>query len=429
MLGVMAGMFAFCLVVGVPIAVSLGMASVAALLVWQKVPLYIIAQRMFTGLDTFPLLAVPFFILAGDLMNTSGITRRLLEFSDLLVGRIRGGLAHASILSCMFFGGITGSAVADASAIGTIMIPAMRTQYTNPFACAIIAAAGIMGPIIPPSIPMVIYAISASSLSIAALFAAGIVPGVLMTIGCMVVAYVTARRNNWTGLSGEKLLARAVFQRTIHALLPLLMPLIIVGGILLGVFTPTEAAAVSVGYALVIGLFVTKELKLKQLPSILINTGVTTAVVLLMVATANMASWLLTTQQIPALASRFMQSLTTNPYVFLMLVNIFLLIVGCVLDTAGAIIMLVPILAPLADVYHIHPLHFALIFVVNLVIGLITPPVGVVLFVVSGIGKIGIETLTRALLPFLLVEVGILFVLTYLPTVTLFVPRLMGLVR
>ena len=425
----MAGMFVFCLVVGVPIAVSLGMASIAALVVWQKVPLYIVAQRMFTGLDSFPLLAVPFFILAGDLMNTSGITRRLLEFSDLLVGRIRGGLAHASILSCMFFGGITGSAVADASAIGTIMIPAMRTQYSNPFACAIISAAGIMGPIIPPSIPMVLYAIAASSVSIAALFAAGIVPGVLMTLGCMIVAYVIARQNNWTALSGEKLAARIVARRTLNALLPLLMPLIIVGGILLGIFTPTEAAAVSVAYALVIGLFVTQELKLAQLPSILINTGMTTSVVLLMVATANIASWLLTTQQVPALASAFMQSLTTNPYIFLLLVNIFLLLVGCVLDTAGAIIMLVPILAPLAEAYHIHPLHFALIFVVNLVIGMITPPVGVVLFVVSGIGKIRIETLARAVLPFLLAEVGILLVLTYLPAVTMFVPRMMGLIR
>jgi tripartite ATP-independent transporter DctM subunit len=345
------------------------------------------------------------------------------------VGRIRGGLAHASILSCMFFGGITGSAVADASAIGTIMIPAMRTQYSNPFACAIISAAGIMGPIIPPSIPMVLYAIAASSVSIAALFAAGIVPGVLMTLGCMIVAYITARQNNWTALSGEKLAARIVVRRTLNALLPLLMPLIIVGGILLGIFTPTEAAAVSVAYALVIGLFVTQELKIAQLPSILINTGMTTSVVLLMVATANIASWLLTTQQVPALASAFMQSLTTNPYVFLLLVNIFLLLVGCVLDTAGAIIMLVPILAPLAEAYHIHPLHFALIFVVNLVIGMITPPVGVVLFVVSGIGKIRIETLARAVLPFLLAEVGILLVLTYLPAVTMFVPRMMGLIR
>ncbi|MBI4734669.1 MAG: TRAP transporter large permease [candidate division NC10 bacterium] len=425
MLTILAVTFVVTVVIGVPIAFGLGLAAVAGILAWGKVSLWLVPQRMFTGVDSFVFMAIPFFILAGELMTTSGILDRLLKFADALVGHIRGGLAHVNIVGSMVFAGISGSAVADAAALGAVLIPAMEKEYDIDFGSGVCAGASTIGPIIPPSIPMVIYALAAGGVSIAGLFLAGVIPGILMGLGMMAIAYVIARRRGYP--VRPRLPSWHAFLVRLWQVIPaLLMPVIIVGGILGGVFTPTEAAAVAVAYALLVGFLVTRELKWRDIPPALVRSAVTTSVVFMLIATANIVSWLLTTQQVPRLLGGFLRATAPSPWLFLLLVNVFLLIVGCLMDLSAAMIMFVPILAPIAMSYGVQPLHFGFVVVLNLVIGLLTPPVGVCLFVAGGIARISMERLVRAVWPFLLWQIVVLVLVTYIPALSMLIPRLFG---
>jgi tripartite ATP-independent transporter DctM subunit len=414
------------LALGIPIAFVMGITALAALFALPNVPFHLVPQRLFTGMDSFPIMAVPFFILGGDLMNAAKITDRIIEFSKLLVGRIRGGLGHVNIVGSMFFGGISGSAVADASCLGSILIPAMEKDgYETHYASAITASAAIIGPIIPPSIPMVVLALVAN-LSVGGLFLGGVLPGVFIGLGLMGVNYVVSRKRNYARVK-EPLSLKIFFNTLFGAIIPLLMPLIIMGGILSGIFTPTEAASIAVAYALFVGFFVLRTLTLKDLPRIFFRSTVVTSTILIVMAMANAFSWILATQQIPQQVSQFIFSISRDPYAILFLINIFLLIVGCFLEGLAAIILIVPILMPVVTQLGINPIHFGLIVVVNLMIGLLTPPLGLCLFVVCGVAKIKLAPLFKEVIPFLTVEIVILFVITYMPWFTLTLPRLFKL--
>jgi tripartite ATP-independent transporter DctM subunit len=417
--------FLLTLATGIPVAFCLALTSLIALLVIGDIPLHLMPQRMFTGMDSFPLMAVPFFILAGDLMNSAGITHRIVRFSNALVGHIRGGLAHVNIVASMFFAGITGSAVADTAALGSILIPAMEDDgYDTTFSAAVTASSSVIGPIIPPSIPVVIYAL-VGSVSVGGLFLAGFVPGVLIGLGLMGAAYVISRQKNYG--SKQPLVSFREFVSSFSgAIIPLLMPVIILGGILSGIFTPTEAASVAVAYAFIVGFFVLRTLKLKDLPGIFYRSMVTTSIIFMVMACANIFSWILGTQLIPQQIAKAITSLTTNPYVLLLLINLLLLIVGCFLEGLAAIIILVPILLPLAQQAGIAPLHFGIVVVMNLMIGLITPPLGLCLFVCCSVSKVDLIKLIRVNTPFLLVEIGMLMIVTYFPQIVLFIPHLFG---
>ncbi|UCF57840.1 MAG: TRAP transporter large permease, partial [Deltaproteobacteria bacterium] len=396
--------FLLTMALGIPVAFCLGITTLAALIVLADIPLYLIPQRMFTGMDSFPIMAVPFFILAGELMNASKITDRIVLFSKTLVGRIRGGLAHVNIVASMFFAGISGSAVADTSALGSILIPAMEKDgYGTRFSAAVTASSSIIGPIIPPSIPMVIYALVGEE-SVGGLFLAGMIPGILIGFGLMGVAYIISRKRNYAKVT-EPLTIRIFVNTLLGAIIPLLMPLIIMGGILSGVFTPTEASSIAVAYALFVGFFVLRTLKLRDLPEIFFKSTVTTATILMVMAMANTCSWILATQEIPQKVAKFMLSISSNPYMILLLLNVLLLLVGCFLEGLASIIILVPILVPLVKQVGIDPLHFGVIVVVNLMIGLITPPLGLCLFVVCSVAKVEFIPTVKEILPFLMVEI------------------------
>ena len=326
----------------------------------------------------------------------------------------------------MFFAGITGSAVADAAGLGRMEIGMMtEAGYDADYSAALTAATATIGPIIPPSIPMVIYAVAAGNVSIAGLFLSGAVPGVLIGAGMMIYNHFVAIRKNYPRREtpiGVREFVRAV----ISAVWVLVMPAIIFGGILSGIFTPTEAAAVAVGYAFLVGIFVTRELDFKGLVQALLRAGVSTGVVLFIVATANIFSWVLATQQIPQLVASYFLSISDNPLVFLLLVNVFLLFVGCFMDTTAALIILVPIFAPIASQFGIHPLHFGLVFSLNLIIGLATPPVGLCLFIVCGIAGISLERVSKAIWPLILIEIGVLLLVTYVPAIPMVLPKLFG---
>jgi C4-dicarboxylate transporter DctM subunit len=424
MLAAMGAAFVVTLVIGVPIAFVLGLTGLVGLLVWGKVSLILIPQRMFTGVDSFVLMAVPFFMLAGELMGTSGILNRLLRFADLLVGGVRGGLAQVNIVSSMVFAGVSGSAIADASALGSALIPTMRKQYGNDFAAGVCASAAVMGPIIPPSIPMVVYALVAN-VSVAGLFIAGIVPGLMIGLGMMAIAYIIAVKRNYPWRQ-EKISGAEAWERTWQALPALLMPLIIIGGILFGVVTPTEAGAIAVFYGVVVGFFVTRELRWSDFPPALIRSGIATGIVFILVATSNVVSWVITAVQVPELIGQAIRSISHNPLVFLFIVNVLLLIVGCLLDNIVAMIMLAPILAPIAKSYGVDPLHFGFIFVMNGVLGLLTPPFGMVLFVICAIARMPLLRLSKAVVPFLLWQVVVLLLCTYIPVLVVGLPHYFG---
>jgi tripartite ATP-independent transporter DctM subunit len=413
------------LLIGVPIAFCIGFTGLVGL--WQSgvVTLQLVPQRMFTGLDVFPLLAIPLFILAGELMDAGGITKRLVAFSNLLVGHLRGGLAHTLVVAEMFLSGISGAGVADAAALGSILIPAMEKEgYDTDFSAAVVAAAAVNGPIIPPSITMVVYACTVG-VSVGGMFLTGLVPGLLLGLGLMLVIHIMAGRRSYLRRkrrSGFKEILRG----SRDAILALIMPLLILGGILSGIFTATEAAAVAVFYAFIVGTLIYRETHLADLGRIIISSGLTTSIILFIIGTANILAWVLASQQVPQRLSTFFLSLGSSPYVVLFLVNLFLFIVGMFMETGAAVILLAPILHPALVSIGLHPLHVGLVFVLNLSIGLITPPVGVCLFVACTIAKISIEKLTRAVLPFLFVEVAVLFLVSFLPEIILFVPRIFG---
>ncbi|AQS47976.1 MULTISPECIES: TRAP transporter large permease [Thioclava] len=419
-------LFLVLILIGFPIFFALLAAPGAMLLLnGQERDFALLYRNLYNGMDSFPLLAIPFFMLAGEMMNSGGITRRLVEFSEAMMGHLRGGLAHVNILSSMLFAGLSGSAVADTSALGSMLIPAMEQQgYTRKFAAAITAASSVIGPIIPPSGIMIIYAYVMGQ-SVAALFLAGIVPGVLVGVGLMVMVKFMANKHGFPPASKKHTWPERG-QASLRAFFPLMTPVIILGGILGGVFTPTEAAAIAVAYALIVGLFILRTLRWSDLPHILMRAGLTSSVVLLLVGAAMAFKTVVSLSHAPEALAEFILGLSQNPLILLFLINILLFIVGMFLDAGPAIIVLGPILAPIFTGLGVDPIHFAIIMSVNLTVGLATPPMGLVLFVAAAVSKERVETIARAILPFLAVEVAVIFLITYFPAISMTIPRLTG---
>lgn len=414
--------FILFLLLGIPIAFVLGLTSFVGLLYSGTIPLLLIPKQMFSGTDSFPLLAVPFFILAGNLMNIGGITKRLIHFCNILLGYVRGGLALVNVIASMFFAGITGAAVADTSALGSILIPAMaKEKYDRDFSAAVTAASSTVGPIIPPSIPLVILG-TVGELSIGALFLAGVIPGILVGLSLLVVSYVISVRRDYP--KEERRSLKEFFIGLKDAFLALLMPAIILGGILGGIFTPTEAAVVAVFYAFFVSFFVYREARWKDLPKVLIDSVVLTSIIMFVIANSAIFGWLLANHQVPQTVAQTFLSITTNKWVLLFLINLFLLFVGTFMETTASLIILTPILLPLAVDVGIDPIHFGLVMVLNLVIGLITPPLGVCLFIASSIAQISLEQISKAILPFLLAAIAVLLIVTYIPELVLWLPRM-----
>ncbi|MCM8738998.1 TRAP transporter large permease [Azospirillum sp. A1-3] len=414
--------FAVLLILGAPVGIALGGAS-AVYLVGSDIDLAVVPQFMYAGMDSFVLLCIPGFVLAGNLMNGGGITDQIVLFSNRLVGHIRGGLGLANVTGSMVFAGISGTAVAETASIGAVMIPAMRKSgYDAPFAAAVTAAASTVGPIIPPSVPMIIVG-TLTGLSVGKMFMAGAVPGLLLGIGMMLTVWILARVRNyprepWQGFGALLRASRGAFWA-------LLMTAIILFGIVGGYFTPTEASIVSALYAFVIGLFVYKGFKLRQLPGILLESAIGSGGLILLVGLANVFGWILTSEQIPQAIAASMLALTTNKYLIILLINILLLIVGTFMETIAALIILFPPLLAVATQVGIDPIHFATFAVLNLMIGLTTPPVGVCLFVAANIAKISLGAITKAIWPFLLCNIVILFLVSYIPALSLWLPSLL----
>jgi len=409
-----------------PIAFALGFSTFAVFWIGdQPLPLY--AQRLWTGLDKFPLVAIPLFILAGELMGGSGILSRLLDFARLLVGRIRGSLLHINILVSMFFGGINGSAIADTSAVGAMMIKATEREYGDAdLAAATTAVSSVVGPIIPPSLPMLIYAFAAGNVSVAALFLAGIVPGVLLGVSMLVVTAILVRRKNYP-ISTQRYNLRDILRITARFSIAAVLPVIMVAGIVGGFATPTEAGSLAIVYALFIGFVVTRELTPRQLVLAMQRTVLVSAVVMIIIAFGNVSTWWLTIEGVPRAISAFMKAFTDSPVVFLAMMLVFYLIVGLFIEQAAAMVMLVPIFAPLATSYGIDPVHFGLFTCLTLALGLVTPPVGLCLFVASGIADVPIQRVFKAAIPHLVAMVMVLLLVTFVPQIYLWLPRAFGL--
>jgi len=383
-------------------------------------------RNIYNGIDSFPLMAIPFFMLAGELMNRGGITLSLVNFSQSFIGHVRGGLAHVNVMSSMLFAGMSGSAVADTSAIGSMMIPAMeKNGYSRKFSAAITAASSVIGPIIPPSGIMIIYAYT-MEVSVAALFAAGVVPGLLVGLGLMAMISIMAKRYDFP-VAAPKQTWKQRAKAGKSAALPLFTPIIILGGILWGIFTPTEASAVAVGYALVISLFVLKTIKVNELPEIFNRAAKGSAVVLLLVGSAIAFKTVVSLSHSAEQLAEFVLSISDNPLILLFLINILLFIIGMFLDAGPAIIILGPILAPVFINIGVDPVHFAIIMSVNLTVGLATPPMGLVLFVASSVSGVKVESIAKAILPFLCVEIAVIFLITFFPAISMTVPRWLGL--
>ncbi len=420
------GLFILLLLTSVPVAISLGLASTAALIYSGKVSSSYIAQGLVTSIDSFPLMAVPFFILAGDLMGHGGLSKRLLNVGNVFFGRFTGGLAIIAVVTCMFFAAISGSGPATVAAVGAILLPAMfREGYPKEFSIGLVASAGCMGIIIPPSIPMVIYATS-SNASISKMFLAGVIPGVLIGVALIAVAYFTSRKNNYRG-DPKTYSAREIFATINDAKWALLVPVIILGGIYGGVFTPTEAAAVGVIYGFIVGVFVYKELKFKDLYRIIAGSALTSASVMIIVGTATIFGRVLAIERIPVMIAEYIVQLTSSPMMILLLINVLLLFVGMFMETLAAIIILTPILLPVVVAVGVDPVHFGIVMIVNLAIGLVTPPVGVNLFVGARVGGSTLEAVSKGSIPFLIAMFIILLLVTYVPWLSLFLPELMGM--
>jgi tripartite ATP-independent transporter DctM subunit len=413
--------FAVCLALGVPVGISLGLAA-AVYLVGADIDLSVVPQFMFAGMDSFVLLCIPGFVLAGNLMNGGGITDQIVRFGNAVVGHIRGGLGLANVLGSMIFAGISGTAVAETASIGSVMIPAMRKSgYDAPFAAAVTAAASTVGPIIPPSVPMIIVG-TLTGLSVGKMFLAGAIPGLLLGLGMMVTVYIISRtrgypKGTWSGL-------KHVLSTSKGAFWALLMTGVILFGIVGGFFTPTEASIVSALYAFIVGLFIYKGFTLRQIPAILLESAIGSGALILLVGLANVFGWILTSEQIPQAIADAMLSLTTNKYLIILLINILLLIVGTFMETIAALIILFPPLLAVAVKVGIDPIHFATFAVLNLMIGLTTPPVGVCLFVAANIAKVSLGAVSRAILPFLVCNILILFLVSYIPQISLWLPNL-----
>ncbi|WP_029064292.1 TRAP transporter large permease [Labrenzia sp. DG1229] len=418
---VLFAVFVGSLVIGIPVAIALGLSSLSYLLV-SGIPLVVIPQKVYAGIDVFVLLSIPGFILAGNLMNNGGITERIIRFANALVGWVRGGLGLTNIGASMLFGGITGTAVADAASIGGVMIPGMKKAgYPADFSAAVTAASSTVGPIIPPSVPMIIVG-ALSGISVGQMFMAGAVPGLLMGLAMMITCYVIARRKNfprepWRG-------ARELVRSLGSAFWAIAMTGIIIYGLLSGIATPTETAVVASVYAFIVGAFVYRELPLKKVPKIIVDSAVSAASILALVGLANVFGWILVSERIPQAIASAVLSITDNPILVILIINLLLLFVGMFMETIAALIILFVPLLSLAQAVGIEPLHFATFAVLNLMIGLTTPPVGVCLFVCAGIARLPLTPVVKAILPFLLSNIIVLLLVSFIPALATWLPNL-----
>ena len=410
--------------VGIPICFSLGLVSIVGM-VQGATPMIVVIQRLFTGADSTALIAIPLFILAGGLMVQGGISNRIVSFADALIGHFPSGLALVSILACMFFAAITGSAIAATAAIGGIMIPIMREKnYEDTFSAPLIACGGSIGPIIPPSIPLLLYGTMAN-VSVGKLFIGGFIPGIIMGVGLMIYSYIVGKKRHYVGR--EKKASREEILRTgKDALLALIMPIIIIGGILSGIFTATESGAIACAYAIVIGGLVYRELKLKNMFALLVDCAKSTGQVLVVVACASLFTWVITVAQVPQTVSALLSDSIHSRVLLLLIINIILLIAGTFIDTTSALVIFTPLFLPLVQAMGIDLIHFGLVMAVNLTIGMCTPPLSVCLFVSGSIAKVSLKEQMRDLLPMLGVLLIVLLIITYIPQTVTFLPELLG---
>ena len=461
--------FLFLMAGGIPVAIAMAGSSLIYILISGTMPPFAVVHRMIGGIDSFPLLAVPFFILAGNLMNNAGITNRIYNFALALVGWLKGGLGHVNVVGSVIFAGMSGTAIADAAGLGTIEIKAMKDHgYATEFAVGVTAASATLGPIIPPSLPFVIYAMMAN-VSVGALFLAGILPGVLMAVLMMATVAYFAHKNGWGGdikFSGSRfgkamvetavvagwplavywlVQAGAQPQLTVlvalvvlfaadryfrfQAVLPIMTPVLLIGGMTTGLFTPTEGAIAACVWAMALGLFWYRTMTWKMFTKVCLDTVETTATVMFIVAAASIFGWMLTATGVTAAIAQWVLAFTQEPWVFLLLANVLMLFVGCFLEPTAAITILVPLLLPIARQLGVDPVHFGLVMVLNLMIGLLHPPMGMVLFVLARVAKLSVERTTMAILPWLVPLLGSLVILTYLPAISLWLPRMAGMVR
>jgi TRAP-type C4-dicarboxylate transport system permease large subunit len=459
--------FLLMMTAGLPVAIAMAGSSLVYIFASGSLPPFTVVHRMIGGIDSFPLLAVPFFILAGNLMNNAGITNRIYNFALALVGWLKGGLGHVNVVGSVIFAGMSGTAIADAAGLGTIEIKAMRDHgYSGEFAVGVTAASATLGPIIPPSLPFVIYAMMAN-VSVGALFLAGLLPGILMALLMMVTVAWFAHKNKWGGdikfsatRFGKAIIELAVVaawptavyylvqagaqpQVTVvaalvalfaadrwfqwQAVLPIMTPVLLIGGMTTGLFTPTEGAIAASVWAMVLGLFWYRTMNWKMFVKVSLDTVETTATVMFIVAAASIFGWMLTATGVTAQIAQWVLAVTKDPWLFLLMANLLMLFVGCFLEPTAAITILVPILLPIAQQLGVDPVHFGLVMVLNLMIGLLHPPMGMVLFVLARVAKLSVERTTMAILPWLIPLLGSLIVLTYVPSIGLWLPRAMGL--
>ena len=464
---ILLGSFLVLMILGLPVALAMAVSSLLYILVTGVAPDVVLAQRMIAGVESFPLLAVPFFILAGNLMNNAGITNRIYNFALALVGWLKGGLGHVNVLGSVIFAGMSGTAIADAAGLGTIEIKAMKDHgYSSEFAVGVTAASATLGPIIPPSLPFVIYAMMAN-VSVGALFLAGILPGVLMAVLMMLTVAYFAHKNGWGGdikfvwsrfggalietavviawplalyyavqwgapaqatvITGLVVIFLADWKFKFQAVLPIMTPVLLIGGMTTGLFTPTEGAIAACVWAMVLGLFWYRTLSWRMFVKVCLDTVETTATVMFIVAAASIFGWMLTATGVTAAIADWVLAFTKQPWVFLLLANLLMLFVGCFLEPTAAITILVPILLPIVRTLGIDPVHFGLVMVLNLMIGLLHPPMGMVLFVLARVAKLSVERTTAAILPWLVPLLISLVILTYIPAISLWLPKYMGM--
>ncbi len=420
---VLLGSFLALIVIGVPIAYSLGISSIITM-VYLELPIIVVFQKISDGMDSFSLIAIPFFVLAGQIMADGGMARRLVNFSNLLIGWVQGGLAMVNVLASMFFGGISGSSVADTSSIGSIMIPMMKDKgYDDDFSVNVTITSSTQGIIIPPSHNAIIYSLAAGgTVSIAKLFLAGIIPGIMVGVALMMVSYFIARKRNYA--KGELVSLKEAMVICKEAIWGLVTAFIIVGGVLSGVFTPTESSAIAVVYALVVTFFVYRDIPITKIGMILANAFKTISIVIILIGTSSAFGWLIAYMRIPALVSETMISLSENPIVILMMMNVMLLAFGTIMDMAPLILIVTPILLPVAKFIGMDPVHFGIVMMLNLGIGLCTPPVGSTLFVGCAIGEVSMEKVVKSIWPFYFTMIAVLILITYFPIFSMWIPNL-----
>jgi tripartite ATP-independent transporter DctM subunit len=420
---ILIGLFVLLMVLRTPITFALAISSIVTA-IYLDIPLMAILLQMVKGIHSFSLMAIPFFIIAGEIMGQGGISQRLIKFSHVIVGRTRGGLAQVNVLSSMFFGGISGSAIADTSSIGAILIPMMKDSgYDTDYSVGITVTSACQGVIVPPSHNMIIFAVAAGGISVGRLFLGGFLPGILLGLGLMVAAYIIAVKRNYP--KGQKVSRKEALKITGDALLGLFTAVIVVGGVISGIFTATESAAFACIYAFVISFFVYKELTVKKMNLVLMNSLKTLAMVLGLLTASNAFGWLMAYLRVPMMVTNALLSVSDNRVIILLLINLLLLVLGCIMDMAPLIMITTPILLPVITNLGMDPIHFGVMMILNLAIGLCTPPVGAALFVGCSVGKIRIEEVSKSMLPFYLIMVAVLMLVTFIPQIVLFIPNLL----